>query len=133
VNSNTLGDASLARTFRHLWPYIWPLERADLRMRIFLAVVLLLAAKFEVPVCPHAGGLGLCEYAQHLSMFDFVAVGGSRDGRDCEFVDHLHEHFEDPVAIRRGRYLAPTQPGYGIAIRELARIAHRYPDGTAWA
>jgi L-fuconate dehydratase len=95
--------------------------------------VMLMAAKFGVPVCPHAGGVGLCEYVQHLSMFDFIAVSGTMDGRVIEYVDHLHEHFEDPVVIRRGRYMAPTRPGYSIAIREASRIAHRYPGGQVWA
>jgi L-fuconate dehydratase len=75
--------------------------------------ILLLAAKFGVPVCPHAGGVGLCEAVQHLAMFDFVAVSGTMDGRVIEFVDHLHEHFVTPVEIRNGRYLAPTAPGAG--------------------
>lgn len=75
--------------------------------------ILLLAAKFGVPVCPHAGGVGLCEAVQHLAMFDFVAVSGSLDGRLIEFVDHLHEHFVDPVQVRDGRYLAPTAAGAG--------------------
>ena len=70
--------------------------------------ILLLAAKFERPVCPHAGGVGLCELVQHLSMFDYVAVSGSTEGRVIEYVDHLHEHFVDPVRIERGHYLAPT-------------------------
>lgn len=74
---------------------------------------LLLAAKFGVPVCPHAGGVGLCEAVQHLSMFDFVAVSGTMDGRMIEYVDHLHEHFVTPVVIEQGRYLAPTTPGAG--------------------
>jgi L-fuconate dehydratase len=94
--------------------------------------VILLAAKFGVPVCPHAGGVGLCEYVQHLSMFDYIAVSGTMDGRVIEYVDHLHEHFDDPVVVRRGRYLAPTRPGYSITIREGSRLAHRYPDGEAW-
>ena len=94
--------------------------------------VMLMAAKFGVPVCPHAGGVGLCEYVQHLSMFDFIGISGTMDGRVIEYVDHLHEHFEEPVAIRRGRYLAPTQPGYSIAIRELSRMAHRFPEGRVW-
>jgi L-fuconate dehydratase len=72
---------------------------------------LLLAAKFGVPVCPHAGGVGLCEAVQHLSMFDYVAVSGSRDGRVIEYVDHLHEHFKDPVVLNRGNYVAPKMPG----------------------
>jgi L-fuconate dehydratase len=96
-----------------------------------LAVVLL-AAKFEVPVCPHAGGVGLCEYAQHVSMFDFVAVGASMDDRVCEFVDHLHEHFVDPVRVVRGRYLAPTAPGYSIEIRPESLSEFAFPDGPGW-
>jgi L-fuconate dehydratase len=78
-------------------------------MNEVLAVVLL-AAKFGVPVCPHAGGVGLCEYAQHVSMFDYVAVGATLEDRVCEFVDHLHEHFVDPVRVIGGRYLAPWHP-----------------------
>ena len=94
--------------------------------------VLLLAAKFGVPVCPHAGGVGLCEYVQHLSMFDFIAVSGSLDGRVIEYVDHLHEHFVDPARVRNGRYLVPDAPGYSITMKpeSLARFA--FPDGPAW-
>ena len=95
--------------------------------------VMLMAAKFGVPICPHAGGVGLCEYVQHLSMFDFIALSGTMDRRVIEYVDHLHEHFEDPVVVRRGRYSPPTKPGYSITIRESSRIAHRYPDGKVWA
>jgi L-fuconate dehydratase len=94
--------------------------------------VILLAAKFGVPVCPHAGGVGLCEYVQHLSMFDFIAVSATMDGRVIEFVDHLHEHFEHPVVVRRGRYIAPMRPGYSITIRDQSRFAHRFPDGEVW-
>jgi L-fuconate dehydratase len=94
--------------------------------------VILMAAKFGVPVCPHAGGVGLCEYVQHLSMFDFIAVSGTREGRVIEFVDHLHEHFEEPVVVRRGRYMPPTKPGYSIAIKPESRAAYRYPDGPSW-
>jgi L-fuconate dehydratase len=94
--------------------------------------VLLLAAKFEVPVCPHAGGVGLCEYAQHISMFDFVAVGASLDDRVCEFVDHLHEHFVDPVRVERGRYLAPTAPGTSIEIKPASLAEFTFPDGAGW-
>jgi L-fuconate dehydratase len=94
--------------------------------------VILLAARFGVPVCPHAGGVGLCEYVQHLSMFDYIAVSGTMDGRVIEYVDHLHEHFEDPVVVRGGRYMPPVRPGYSIAIREASRLAHRYPDGEVW-
>jgi len=94
--------------------------------------VMLMAAKFGIPVCPHAGGVGLCEYVQHLSMFDFIAVSGTMEGRVIEFVDHLHEHFEEPVTVRRGRYLAPTKPGYSITIKPASREAYRFPDGAVW-
>ena len=94
--------------------------------------VLLLAAKFGVPVCPHAGGVGLCEYAQHLSMFDYVAVGASLDDRVCEFVDHLHEHFVDPVQVTGGHYVAPTAPGCSVEIRPESLTQFAFPDGTAW-
>lgn len=78
---------------------------------------LLLAAKFGVPVCPHAGGVGLCEAVQHLSMFDFVAVSGAREGRLIEYVDHLHEHFVVPTDIQGGSYTAPTAPGAGMEMK----------------
>lgn len=82
---------------------------------------LLLAAKFGVPLCPHAGGVGLCEAVQHLSMFDFVAVSGSREGRMIEYVDHLHEHFTVPTDIRGGSYTAPTEPGNGMEMKAASR------------
>jgi L-fuconate dehydratase len=94
--------------------------------------VILLAAKFGVPVCPHAGGVGLCEYVQHLSMFDYLAVSGTMEGRVVEFVDHLHEHFEDPVVIRNAHYMPPSRPGYSITIKPDSRLAYRFPDGEAW-
>jgi L-fuconate dehydratase len=94
--------------------------------------VLLLAAKFGVPVCPHAGGVGLCEFVQHLSMVDFISVSGSWDGRVCEFVDHLHEHFIEPCRIRHGRYLAPKLPGYSTEILAASRAEFAYPHGAAW-
>jgi L-fuconate dehydratase len=94
--------------------------------------VLLLAAKFGVPVCPHAGGVGLCEYAQHISMFDYIAFGGSLDDRVCEFVDHLHEHFVDPVRVVDGRYQVPTTPGYSIEIRPESLAEFAFPDGPGW-
>jgi L-fuconate dehydratase len=83
-------------------------------------------------VCPHAGGVGLCEYAQHISMFDFVAVGASLDDRMCEYVDHLHEHFVDPVRVERGRYLAPTAPGTSIEIKPASLAEFTFPDGAGW-
>jgi L-fuconate dehydratase len=95
--------------------------------------VTLLAARFGVPICPHAGGVGLCEYAQHISMFDFVAVGASLDHRVCEFVDHLHDHFVDPVRVVGGRYLAPTAPGYSIEIRPESLAEFAFPDGPVWS
>jgi L-fuconate dehydratase len=94
--------------------------------------VILLAAKFGIPVCPHAGGVGLCELVQHLSMFDYIAVAGRMDDRITEFVDHLHEHFVDPVVIRRARYMPPAAPGYGSEIKAASRAEFRYPDGPAW-
>jgi L-fuconate dehydratase len=74
----------------------------------------------------------LCECVQHLSMFDYIAVSATMDGRVIEYVDHLHEHFQDPVVVRHGRYVAPTAPGYSITIREASRLAHRFPDGEIW-
>jgi L-fuconate dehydratase len=94
--------------------------------------VILMAAKFGVPVCPHAGGVGLCELVQHLSMFDFIAVSGRMDDRVTEFVDHLHEHFVNPTVIRRARYVAPTAPGYSSEIRAESRAKYEYPDGPVW-
>ena len=95
--------------------------------------VMLLAAKFGIPVCPHAGGVGLCEQVQHLSMFDFIAISGTLEDRVIEYVDHLHEHFADPVAVKRGRYLAPSRPGYSTEILPASRAAYRFPVGEVWA
>jgi L-fuconate dehydratase len=97
-----------------------------------VVAVLLLAAKFGVPVCPHAGGVGLCELVQHLSAVDFIAISGTRDGRVIEFVDHLHEHFLEPVVIERGAYRLPTQPGYSAQMRPESLDRYRYPDGEEW-
>ena len=94
--------------------------------------VLLMAAKFGVPVCPHAGGVGLCEYVQHLSVFDYVAVSGSLAGRRIEFVDHLHEHFVNPVVIRRGHYVPPRAPGYSIEMKRESLKRYEFPKGEAW-
>jgi len=94
--------------------------------------VLLLAAKFGVPVCPHAGGVGLCELVQHLSMIDYVCVSGSLEDRLTEYAGHLHEHFLDPVRLRDGRYLPPEQPGYSIEMRPESLRDFAYPDGAAW-
>jgi L-fuconate dehydratase len=94
--------------------------------------ILLMAAKFGVPVCPHAGGVGLCEMVQHLSMFDFVAVSGTTQGRMLEYVDHLHEHFVDPVRMRRGHYQAPTIPGLSAGMHAESLDRYAYPDGPIW-
>ena len=95
--------------------------------------VLLMAAKFGVPVCPHAGGVGLCEYVQHLAIFDYLGVSGSLDGRVVEYVDHLHEHFVDPVTVRNARYVVPTAPGYSITMRAESLREYAYPSGAGWA
>ena len=94
--------------------------------------VLLLAAKFGVPVCPHAGGVGLCEYVQHLAMFDYIGVSASLDGRILEWVDHLHEHFRYPAVVRAGRYLAPTAPGYSVEMLDASLDQYEFPGGPAW-
>lgn len=94
---------------------------------------LLLAAHAGVPVCPHAGGVGLCELVQHMSMFDFIAVSGSMEDRCIEFVDHLHEHFVTPVDVRSGRYWVPSAPGAGAEIRPASLEAFAFPDGREWA
>jgi len=79
--------------------------------------IMLMAAKYGVPVCPHAGGVGLCEYVQHLSMFDYIAISGSLNSRMIEYVDHLHEHFLDPVTIKDGHYMPPSKPGFSIEMK----------------
>jgi L-fuconate dehydratase len=95
--------------------------------------ILLMAAKYGVRVFPHAGGVGLCELVQHLAMADFVAISGAMDDRAIEFVDHLHEHFLDPVRIRNGRYLAPSMPGFSAEMHAQSVADHLYPEGAAWA
>ncbi|HTR10507.1 MAG TPA: L-fuconate dehydratase [Paraburkholderia sp.] len=95
-------------------------------------VVLLMAAKFGVPVCPHAGGVGLCEYVQHISLFDYICVSASLENRVLEYVDHLHEHFVDPVVIRNGRYMAPQKPGYSIEMKPDSLDRYTFPQGEAW-
>ena len=93
--------------------------------------VLLMAAKFGVAVCPHAGGVGLCEHVQHLSFFDYVSVSGSMEDRVIEYVDHLHEHFEDPVGVEGGRYLAPALPGYSISMKRDSRTRFAFRPKSA--
>jgi L-fuconate dehydratase len=92
----------------------------------------LLAARFGVPVCPHAGGVGLCELVQHFSFFDFAAVSTSQEGRMIEYVDHLHEHFAEPVRIERGRYLAPQRPGTSAEMLAASRERWEFPSGAGW-
>lgn len=94
--------------------------------------ILLMAAKYGVRIYPHAGGVGLCEMVQHLAMADYVAVTGLMEDRTIEFVDHLHEHFEDPVRIREGRYLAPTRPGFSTRMHEASLRDYAFPDGIRW-
>jgi len=93
---------------------------------------LLLAAKFGVPVCPHAGGVGLCEIVQHLAMFDYVALSGTTEGRMIEWIDHLHEHFVTPASVRQGRYRAPTEPGASTQMQPESLTEFSFPAGRAW-
>ncbi len=94
--------------------------------------VLLMAAKFGVPVCPHAGGVGLCEYVQHLSLFDYIAVSASLENRIVEYVDHLHEHFVSPVVMKNGCYVPPLDPGYSIEMKSESLDYYEFPNGAAW-
>jgi len=95
--------------------------------------ILLMAAHFGIPVCPHAGGVGLCEYVQHLSIFDYIAISGSLENRMIEYTPHLHEHFVHPVIIKNGRYVPPDAPGYSITMYPASIAAYSYPDGPEWA
>ncbi len=95
-------------------------------------IVLLMAAKHDVPVCPHGGGVGLCEYVQNIALFDYIAVSASLHNRVLEYVDHLHEHFIDPVVIRRGRYMPPRRPGYSIEMHAETLERYQYPNGAVW-
>ena len=94
--------------------------------------ILLLAAKYGIRVFPHAGGVGLCELVQHLAMADFIAITGKKEDRAIEFVDHLHEHFIDPVTIRDGRYMAPVTPGFSAQMHATSMAAHAFPEGRVW-
>jgi signal peptide peptidase SppA len=94
--------------------------------------VLLLAARFGVPVCPHAGGVGLCEYVQHLALVDYVAISADLTDRVLEYVDELHEHFVEPVRMRGGRYVVPEAPGYSIEMRPESLEEFAFPGGEAW-
>ena len=95
--------------------------------------ILLLAAKYDLPVCPHAGGVGLCEYVQHLAMIDYLCVSGTREGRVVEYVDHLHEHFVDPCVVRDAAYLPPAAPGFSIEMKEASRRQYRFDPATGAA
>lgn len=94
--------------------------------------VILLAAKFGVPVCPHAGGVGLGEYVQHLAVFNYIAVSPSLDRVVIEYSDHLHEHFVNPVVMRHGRYQLPTEPGYSITMKRVSLDRFEFSTGPAW-
>ena len=94
--------------------------------------VMLMAAKFNIPICPHAGGVGLCEYVQHLSMIDYICVSGTLENRITEYVDHLHEHFIDPVVIRNGNYMPPTAAGYSIEMKKASLESFVFPTGDMW-
>lgn len=94
--------------------------------------VILMAARFGVPVCPHAGGVGLCEYVQHLALFDYIAVSASLEDRIVEYVDHLHEHFVYPVRMKAGRYMPPLDPGYSIEMKPESLDYYEFPNGAAW-
>ncbi len=94
--------------------------------------VLLMAAKYGVPVCPHGGGVGLCQYAQHVVLFDYIAVSASLENRVLEYVDHLHENFIEPLVIKRGHYMPPTLPGYSVTMKPETLTAFAFPNGPAW-
>ena len=98
-----------------------------------IIAVYLMANKFGIPVCPHAGGVGLCELVQHLSIFDYVAVSGTLENRVTEFVDHLHEHFTDPSIVTNGHYTMPKQPGYSAQLFDASVAEYEYPNGSYWA
>lgn len=97
-----------------------------------ILAILLLAAKFNIPVCPHAGGVGLCEHVQHLSMIDYLCISGSMENRIIEYVDHLHEHFKDPVVIKNGKYVAPSLPGYSIEMKKESLKSYDFNSGFVW-
>lgn len=97
-----------------------------------ILAILVMAAKFDIPVCPHAGGVGLCEYVQHLSMIDYIAISGSQENRIIEYVDHLHEHFFDPVVIKNGAYMPPSLPGYSITMKPESLEEYCFPNGNFW-
>jgi len=95
--------------------------------------VLLMAEKYKIPVCPHAGGVGLCEYVQHLSMIDYICISGNLEDRIIEYVDHLHENFIDPVVIKNSSYMPPSAPGYSITMKPASLEMYEYPNGEVWS
>ena len=95
--------------------------------------ILLMATRFGIPVCPHAGGVGLCEYVQHISLFDYIAISGSLENRMIEYTPHLHEHFVHPAIVKGGRYMPPDAPGYSVTMYPASIAAYSYPGGSAWA
>lgn len=97
-----------------------------------ILAIMLMAAKYQVPVCPHAGGVGLCEYVQHLSMIDYISISGTLENRITEYVDHLHEHFIYPVVIKNGCYMPPSTPGYSIAMKKESMNDYTFPNGKMW-
>ena len=97
-----------------------------------ILAIMLMAAKFKIPVCPHAGGVGLCEYVQHLSMIDYISISGTLDNRIIEYVDHLHEHFQDPVVVKNGAYMPPKSPGYSITMKSQSLEDYDFTNGKIW-
>ncbi len=97
-----------------------------------ILAILLMAAKYNIPVCPHAGGVGLCEYVQHLSMIDYISISGTLENRIIEYVDHLHDHFYEPVVIKNGAYMVPVQPGYSITMKKESLEKYSFPNGDIW-
>ena len=97
-----------------------------------ILAIMLMAAKFKIPVCPHAGGVGLCEYVQHLSMIDYIAISGTLENRIIEYVDHLHEHFHDPVVVKNGAYMPPKSPGYSITMKSQSLEDYDFTNGKIW-
>lgn len=95
--------------------------------------VMLMADKAGIPVCPHAGGVGLCEYVQHLSMIDYVCISGTMEGRVIEHAAHLHQHFRNPIEVKDGRYIAPLAPGYSVDLWPDSIADHEFPHGKVWA
>ena len=92
-----------------------------------------MADKFNIPVCPHAGGVGLCELIQHMSFVDYIAVSGNLENRVLEYVDHLHDHFLDPVRTKDGRYLTPQKPGFSVEMKGDSISNYTFPTGKVWA